>query len=965
MKKIISIMLTVMMAATACAQENVFKLRGKVMEAKNRVQLLECKVEVLSAADSVVLDSAISTQRIENGADITYLSEFTLKIPRKEGQYLLRVSKAGFRTALVPLDLSHFYRREFQRRLPTVYLHHDEVVSLDEVTVNATKIMFYLKGDTIVYNANAFKVAEGSMLDALIKMLPGAELRSNGQIWVNGRKVERLLLNGKDFFKGDNRVLLDNLPNYMVQDIKVYEHRGEDSHFLGRDVQGDVNYAMDVRLKKQYNIGFSGNVEAGAGTAHRFLARLFAMRFTNHSRVGAYANVNNINSLNKEGDGTALAPTKGTNGTTTMQVGGLDYNIDDRNERFHLSGDIQIKAERGQVQTQSYETNFMAGGDIYNRMRTNAINRNTAFTTHHRLYREWDMANLEIKPTFEYKHYRNNDHYAMLSARSNTVFSDNIAADSLFSLHLPSSILPLAINGNGRQTQSTGHQWEAGLAVKSNIKFMKSPDNLTLYAKASYTDARGETFDNNLVNYYAQGAAGPSDFRNRYFDTKPNKGFSLNTQATYTYIPNAHFTIELSGAFDRSVTRSYSSLYLLHQLTDWGMGTSHVMGNLPEVSDLLQTLDAPNSYHGKLTTNKSTLQPFVMWHKDTETSNWQAQINLPLSMLHRRYAYRRDQMDTVVTKNTALIHVQSSFVRWKKRDQTMMAMLQYNLNTVAPDMNFYLNVHDTTDPLHVRQGNSALTNTRTHELTLSFSRLFPQKRTMLMANVLFRPVENAIAMTYTYNPKTGVKTYKPENVDGCWTGALSFGGFCPLDKQKKLNLKSAFITGYSRSVDLVETLGLNEPAQSHVGTTHLTALLQLRYSLGKISLGLQSESSWQHTTGSRSHFTPFSALELKNSLTALVPLPANMQLNTDLTLYTRSGYADASMNTTDWVWNVNFNVPLAKGKWLIKATGYDLLHGLSNVTRVLNAQSLTETYTTAIPRFVMLSATYRFSTKPQ
>lgn len=89
-------------------------------------------------------------------------------------------------------------------------------ILLDELTVTATKIKFYLTNDTLVYNADAFQLQEGSLLDGLIAQFPGAELKSDGQIFVNGKKVESLLLNGRDFFKGDNTVLLDNLPAYMA-----------------------------------------------------------------------------------------------------------------------------------------------------------------------------------------------------------------------------------------------------------------------------------------------------------------------------------------------------------------------------------------------------------------------------------------------------------------------------------------------------------------------------------------------------------------------------------------------------------------------------------------------------------------------------------------------------------------------------------------------------------------------------
>ena len=92
---------------------------------------------------------------------------------------------------------------------------------LDEVVVNATKVKVAFKGDTIVYNADAFNVADGSMLDALIKQMPGVELDKQGQIFVQGRKIDNLLLNGKDFFKGNSKMMLEDLPYYVVNGIKV------------------------------------------------------------------------------------------------------------------------------------------------------------------------------------------------------------------------------------------------------------------------------------------------------------------------------------------------------------------------------------------------------------------------------------------------------------------------------------------------------------------------------------------------------------------------------------------------------------------------------------------------------------------------------------------------------------------------------------------------------------------------
>lgn len=169
-------------------------------------------------------------------------------------------------------------------------------IQLGEATVKATKLMMVMKGDTLVYNADAFQLAEGSMLDKLISMLTGVELKKDGVITVNGRRVDRLLVNGEDFFTDSPKVALENLPAYTVDKVKVYERMNDRDRALGytKEEVGKQPLAMDVQLKKQYSMGGFANVGGAYGTDGHYGARLFALRFTRQSRIGAYANINDF-----------------------------------------------------------------------------------------------------------------------------------------------------------------------------------------------------------------------------------------------------------------------------------------------------------------------------------------------------------------------------------------------------------------------------------------------------------------------------------------------------------------------------------------------------------------------------------------------------------------------------------------------------------------------------------------------
>ena len=168
------------------------------------------------------------------------------------------------------------------------------VIELKEVNVVATKIKMYWKGDTLVYDATAFKLPDGSMLDALIAQLPGVEMKDNGEIYVNGRKVDELLLGARSFMRGNRKVLLENLPYYTVKHIKVYDKASDMDEALGR-TDGPKRYVMDVNLKEEYQVGHIGNVEAAGGTGKRWLGRGFLLGFTKLWRYSLVANANNVN----------------------------------------------------------------------------------------------------------------------------------------------------------------------------------------------------------------------------------------------------------------------------------------------------------------------------------------------------------------------------------------------------------------------------------------------------------------------------------------------------------------------------------------------------------------------------------------------------------------------------------------------------------------------------------------------
>lgn len=157
------------------------------------------------------------------------------QVPARPASYIIKAECEGYESKCINHTIKYIARNK-NFSFPSLLLKKkfNQDVALDDVVVTGTKVKLAYRGDTLVFNASAFNVPDGSMLDALVRQMPGAEMKSNGDIYVNGKKIDCLLLNGKDFFKGKNQVMLDNLPYYTVKELKVYDRSSEKADSWGR-----------------------------------------------------------------------------------------------------------------------------------------------------------------------------------------------------------------------------------------------------------------------------------------------------------------------------------------------------------------------------------------------------------------------------------------------------------------------------------------------------------------------------------------------------------------------------------------------------------------------------------------------------------------------------------------------------------------------------------------------------------
>ena len=290
--KRLSVGLVLMLLCTLSifAQNKVISVSGRVVESDSKEPAAQATVQLLSLPDSAYAAGIASSNK----------GWFTL--PKvKAGKYLLKISYIGFRTKFVPVQLSNNVP---EKKMGNIALEPDAVM-LSEAVITGTAPEVTVKEDTLEYNSTAYRTPEGAMLEELVKKLPGAEIDDDGNVKINGKEVKKIMVDGKEFFGGDVKTGLKNLPVDMVDKLKTYDKKSDLARITGID-DGEEETVLDLTVKKGMNQGWFGNVDLAGGTEDRYMGRAMINRFYDKTQFSIIGSANNVNDQGFSGGGGEL-----------------------------------------------------------------------------------------------------------------------------------------------------------------------------------------------------------------------------------------------------------------------------------------------------------------------------------------------------------------------------------------------------------------------------------------------------------------------------------------------------------------------------------------------------------------------------------------------------------------------------------------------------------------------------------
>ena len=931
-----------------------YTIHGRIVDSFTNLPISNVKLTLLSA-DSTVIDTCRTF--IWNDKAVHPDSYFYMQKNLSEGKYIFKIEHPDYFTTFVDKELL-FKSRNTSIDMQDIPIKRKGMENkehmLGEIVVKSTKIKMVMKGDTIIYNAEAFNLPQGSMLDALIRQLPGATLNSNGEIFINGRKLDYLTLNGKDFFKGNNKQLIENLPNYTVKNLKVFEKSTDRSQAMGVDID-KKDYIMDISLKKKYEKTFIANFDIAGGTNSRYATKAFGLYFTPRLQLSIFSNINNVNEDRKPGEKGDWDPTKLPNGQVIQRTVGLNAAVS--NEKNTLENNMSTSFTWRDTHniSQMIAESFLTGGNNFNRSISDVKSKNFIYDFQNNLKISTPIF---LKSTISLSYNKFDNWGTVRSAHFNadpsTIGSTETILDTIFSSSRNRLVNDFGVNRLSSKTYGFGHSLTTFANVNA-YKQLQSGDRISALIEGDYLNTTNSMFNNYQLKYLKSNAI--SDYRNRY-DNTPSYSYNYRVGPQYTFVIPNGFRLFTGYQYQQKGSYRNNQKYRLDKLYKW-QEENHDLGSLPSSRDsLLLALDANNSYKGYYISKQNSVSLGFGCSKSKNHNNVFFNTNVSVGYKSEKLDYRNSLLNTSIKQYNWVAGL-SLNMGFTINKYSFYGTITSKMET--PDLYSKITRSDNSNPLAISLGNPNLKNSRKTNVSLTFSYNNNRRFKLPMAFINININQNAVANGFTYNPTTGVYTYKPQNVKGNWYGNIGLYDTFPLDNKNNFTLVNAIVYSYNHNVDFTGMTGQAESILSKVNNHWLEDNLSLNYQKGGLTCSLVGEMKWRYAYSRRENFSTIRTLDFNYGMLGSYKFKFGLETGMDLKMFSRRGYSEPLINANDLICNVYISKSFLKGKLAAKLEGYDIFHQLKSISYEINGQGKTETRFNAIPNYLMLHLIYKMN----
>ncbi len=941
MKKIITLTLTLVLAVvsmtaqtsntTTNTKKSKANVTGYVKDSEDASALVRATIQIMTT----------DTTKMITGGVTNTLGGYTIKNV-EEGSYIIKVSYIGYH---------NFYRSvtikngETIHNVGTVLLTPNSVV-LDAAVVQGQLPQMEVKEDTIIFNADAFKVPEGSVLEDLIKKLPGAEVSSDGTIKINGKTISKILVDGKEFFSSDKSVAMKNLPAEIVDKVKTYD-KASDSERLTGIADGNEETVIDLTIKKGMKQGWFGNISLGVGTKDQYANRVMVNRFKDNFQSSIIGN------LNTNGGG-GMGSGRGGTGKNLNGNVGINLNTS-KDEKYEIGGNVRYNGRHNENTSRSASENYVSTRKSFSDRLNDNTSHNDNADAEFKIEIKLDTATtLLMRPQVGIGNSASHSSGASASYYIDPYSFNEITNPLRQWSTLESLMSDSIVNHNLTGSRSFSDSKSASSSLMLNRRFYnKKGRNFSVNGNFNYSQSDGRNFNFSDVTYYQRETA-PNDLIYRY-RTSPNinKSFSLGFTYSEPFVKN--LILQLSYNYSYSYRKSDSNTFNLGLNPDVQAAKeklAEMLGFLPDsYFDYLS--DSLSNYTRDVNQNHN-INLSVRWNTNFITSSVGVQIQ-PQNQ-HLQMTYMGKDIDT--TRNFFRISPTLNFrYRFNRQNQLNFS---YRGNMSQPSITDLITITDDSNPLNIRSGNPDLKPSFSNNFRFGWNNYLTATMQTIFVNASFSNTLNSISNQTKYNDETGASETKPMNINGNWDISGDFGFNTPLFSMERFMLNTSTSTSYRNNVSYLYRN--NESLKNKTNNLRIGERLSLTYRAEYWDVRLNGNFSYNHQDNRYIDVTSPNTYDFSYGVESNGNFDNGFGYATNLSISSRRGYASSEANTNELIWNAQVSYRFLKGKAAtISLQAYDLLNQRSNFSRAISANSRTDTWTESVNSYFMVNFMYRFN----
>lgn len=903
--KCLLMLLMILFSPMAFAQQSGVNVTGSVVEQGSDTPIEQATVRLLNVKDSAMVRGVVSAR---NGS-------FTLKNVKK-GSYLLHITFIGYDPLYQPLQITGKKNPVNVGKLEL----SDGAIELGEAVVIGKAPEVTVRNDTVEYNADSYKVTEGSVLEDLLKKMPGVEVDSEGKITVNGKEVKKVMVDGKEFFSDDPKVASKNLPAKMIDKLQVLDKKSDMAQMTGFD-DGEEETVINLTVKPGMKQGWFGNAYGGYGSKDRYEGNAMVNRFVNNDQITFMGGANNTNNMGFSdlastmfsgmgGGGGRRGGFGAGSGITSSGNAGLNFSKEFKPDKLTLGGNTRYSHSDNDARSKSDRQNILPGdSSSYDNSEAMSRTKSDNFGVDFRL--EWKpdtMTQLIFRPSFSLSHSMNDN------------FSDATTLDNERD----------TVNTN----KSSNYSESNGYNLNASIDFSRKLNNKGRVFSATLSGGNSDSYSDGMnrsdIVYFNQTDALKNsiiDQRSRY----DNKGFNYRAYVSWVEPIGHNNFIQATYSISQRKQEALKNVYN------------------QDADGIYNVLDSAYS--------QSYRNNFISQRASLSFKSQRAKFNYTIGLnLDPSYSSSENFVgDTTLSKITRKVVNLSPMAQFNYMfDKRTNLRIMYNGRTSQPSMTQLQPVADISDPTNITIGNPDLNPRYTNNVFIRFQQFTPEKQRafMIMANGSY--IINDIVSYTSYNQETGVKTTTYKNVNGNYSGNVRMMLNTPL-KNKKFSINSMTMASFANSNGYI-----NEEKN-----TNRNLILSERggvdFRSSYLDLGVNGNIRYNATSNSLQKENNQNTFNYGAGGYTTIYLPLNFKIESDVNWSTNSGYGDG-FKQNEVLWNASASKSFLKNnQGTLRFKIYDILQQRSNISRSVTASYIQDSEYNTLGSYFMVHFIYRFS----